>query len=893
MGVFQAGSIVGNMILNMQGWTQNVTKVKADTKSMATGLDSMKASGDKAASAMGGLMGVMGKIGAAIGIEETVRRTATAIYEMNAGVKTLQDTTGATGAAMAALTQSYTNVMRTVEARPGDVADIMGLLTQRTDQKGAGLENLTGQLAELDNVSKETGMQVVGPLLESFARWGVATGEQSRLLDYLFKASQKSGTGISQLTTNITEFYPQLQKMGFGLNDAISLFAQLDKSGANTAKVMFGVQTGLAKISVAGLMKGVDVDIEKAWNDIYEAIKTSTDAIGNQIADKIFGGRAGAQLATSIRAGTFEVEGMTAALSNCDDAIRGAVENTKTWWQAFGEVKNVVVSIMAEMAKPFQFKSVQGYFEGLDKAIGSIVARFMYVNKATKLTLAPSIGPTMDLNSPDLQASLQAEFGSLNKPMMDLRGPLERLGDGIKGGDIPDISLPFKKAGQAAQDASPKVKKYLDLLGGSAGGGINKADEALKKLIADIKEFESFMTGNLGMTKLFSDEDIKRMDQATADMKLLADMSGFTAYDDAKNAIEGTIRAMDSLHKQGIVISQSQMAIWGKAIWDKMQAAGTDACNVLISKLSAVQVAAIAEANALEGVFDKDQAAKKSGVDKFKESANGYLDIGNNVGRLGSEIERVTGKSNTLTKVMKGIGEAAKMVNDAITAYVAGGGGVTGIINAVVAVAVDALGLMESAAAKIQLGMDRVADEIATKWNGLADSLTDKIVTFFETGKWKAGEFAKEVVDSFAKIMIKWMVIQPMMQAMGIPATAFAAKGLAFDRGNIIPFASGGVVSRPTIAPMAMFGEAGPEAIMPLKRDASGRLGVSGSGSSVIVNINDYRTNGAPVAVTESTGPNGQRQLEIVLRDAINGVGYQGGIDGLMRQRYGVRPVTA
>ena len=56
-----------------------------------------------------------------------------------------------------------------------------------------------------------------------------------------------------------------------------------------------------------------------------------------------------------------------------------------------------------------------------------------------------------------------------------------------------------------------------------------------------------------------------------------------------------------------------------------------------------------------------------------------------------------------------------------------------------------------------------------------------------------------------------------------------AALGAVFAGGNVIPFARGGIpdlVNSPTYAPMALFGEAGPEAIMPLRRGADGRLGV-------------------------------------------------------------------
>jgi len=57
----------------------------------------------------------------------------------------------------------------------------------------------------------------------------------------------------------------------------------------------------------------------------------------------------------------------------------------------------------------------------------------------------------------------------------------------------------------------------------------------------------------------------------------------------------------------------------------------------------------------------------------------------------------------------------------------------------------------------------------------------------------------------------------------------------------ITAFADGGVFDRGTLAPMALFGEAGPEAIMPLGRDSSGRLGVRGSGGDLQELVSEIR----------------------------------------------------
>jgi len=76
------------------------------------------------------------------------------------------------------------------------------------------------------------------------------------------------------------------------------------------------------------------------------------------------------------------------------------------------------------------------------------------------------------------------------------------------------------------------------------------------------------------------------------------------------------------------------------------------------------------------------------------------------------------------------------------------------------------------------------------------------------------------------------------------------ANGLVFNNANVTPFAAGGVLDGPTIFPMAngglaLGGEAGHEALMPLSRGADGKLGVENKSGgsenepSTIINVLD------------------------------------------------------
>lgn len=80
-------------------------------------------------------------------------------------------------------------------------------------------------------------------------------------------------------------------------------------------------------------------------------------------------------------------------------------------------------------------------------------------------------------------------------------------------------------------------------------------------------------------------------------------------------------------------------------------------------------------------------------------------------------------------------------------------------------------------------------------------------------------------------------LFQGLMQGLQ-NALPFAKGGVT---GSVVPFASGGVVSSPTYFPngksVGLMGEAGAEAILPLRRGADGALGVAAPGGGGAVNV--------------------------------------------------------
>jgi len=140
------------------------------------------------------------------------------------------------------------------------------------------------------------------------------------------------------------------------------------------------------------------------------------------------------------------------------------------------------------------------------------------------------------------------------------------------------------------------------------------------------------------------------------------------------------------------------------------------------------------------------------------------------------------------------------------------------------------------ASAKIKEFYDGIAESIG-------DGLTDAILDAGNAFK-NLGEIATSVLNDIAEQLIQKNITGPA--TTGISAflqNLFEnANGGAFVNG-VQAFATGGVVSSPTIFPMAngagLMGEAGPEGILPLRRNSAGQLGVmaeGGGGGGLTVN---------------------------------------------------------
>ena len=144
----------------------------------------------------------------------------------------------------------------------------------------------------------------------------------------------------------------------------------------------------------------------------------------------------------------------------------------------------------------------------------------------------------------------------------------------------------------------------------------------------------------------------------------------------------------------------------------------------------------------------------------------------------------------------------------------------------------------------------------------------DAFADFVATGKANFADLTRSILQDLSRIFARAALFKGLSLIPGVgnflglgggggasaqsPDPMFnnfliAGKGAAFARNKIVPYAMGGIVNKPTLFQYAnggsgrfgLMGEAGPEAIMPLRRGRGGKLGVEASSGvgNVVVNV--------------------------------------------------------
>ena len=195
--------------------------------------------------------------------------------------------------------------------------------------------------------------------------------------------------------------------------------------------------------------------------------------------------------------------------------------------------------------------------------------------------------------------------------------------------------------------------------------------------------------------------------------------------------------------------------------------------------------------------------------------------------------------------------------------------------------------ITKSVGSQMQTKLKTFTDSIKTVQESMADvvvkgikGMEDALVTFVTTGKLSFRSLANSIIADMARIAIQQMITKPFTNFLdGLFGNA---NGNAFVDGKVEKYAYGGVVKKPTLFPMAngigLMGEAGAEAILPLRRGSNGKLGVQSTGGgfgNIVVNVD---ASGSSVEGSQEGGRELGRVIAVAIQSELVKQKRPGGI---------------
>ncbi len=445
--------------------------------------------GQAKSKAEGGLGSILGKIGPALGIAAGAAAVAglgVAAYKLGESFDDAYDKirigTGATGKALEGLQGDFKAVFSSVPASMDDVSTAIADLSTRTGQTGAGLQNLAKVELELSRITKTDLSANIAASTRMFGDWSIATGQQTATMDKLFRTSQATGIGVTELMQKVTQFGSPLRSMGFSLDESMAMLGKWEKEGVNSELVLGSLRIAAGKFARA------QVPLKEGLSDTITQIKGMDDSSAAlALGMSVFGARAGPDMVAAIREGRFEYADLVATIQGGQDTILGLGEETSDTAEKMQKAWNSI-QVALEPVGSAIFGLVGNLMDALAPGIASVVAGIGPLTVklgewAGAAATVFGIDPSQYASGFDaLFAGIKGGVGNASAALDEFLGGLAKLA----GVDTEQYASGFEAFGVVLQGVANEAGKLWGVISDALAPVISDVSRRLQTFVAEV-----------------------------------------------------------------------------------------------------------------------------------------------------------------------------------------------------------------------------------------------------------------------------------------------------------------------------------------------------------------------------------------------------------------------
>lgn len=244
--------------------------------------------------------------------------------EVDEGMDTIIKKTGATGEALEEMQNIARDMATTIPTSFETAGSAVGEVNTRFGLMGDELADLSTKFIEFSELNGTDVSASIDSVQAAMAAFNIESSKAGDVLDILNKAGQDSGISMDTLSNSLLSNAASLTEMGFGLESAAGLIANLEKNGVDSAAAMAGLKKAFANATADGkTMEEALAELESTM----QSADSNTEAY--QAALDLFGNKAGPQLAKAIQEGRLSLDEAANAVTGYGDSVANTFEATQ------------------------------------------------------------------------------------------------------------------------------------------------------------------------------------------------------------------------------------------------------------------------------------------------------------------------------------------------------------------------------------------------------------------------------------------------------------------------------------------------------------------------------------------------------------------------------------
>jgi len=255
--------------------------------------------------------------------------------EVGGAFQDLEQRTGAASDALRGMEQQVTELAAKSPESFGEIADAVGMISQRLGESGADAEHTGEQYLNLARIWHESVGATAGAGVRMQQTWSVGADA----VNQVGAAAQQAYLPASQLMQAMDAYGPSLKRMGYGFQDSLALIGNMEQKGIGFARVFNATRIALPAVGFD------DAKLQQQLQHLRELDKAGDMAGLESSAKKLFGGKAWLDVVEAIHRGGFETQAFA-------QSLRGAGDVAEQNSHLFGDQLKEALNQVSAAAKP-------------------------------------------------------------------------------------------------------------------------------------------------------------------------------------------------------------------------------------------------------------------------------------------------------------------------------------------------------------------------------------------------------------------------------------------------------------------------------------------------------------------------------------------------------------